>query len=162
MIGAQLGISAETAWRDVKRAIKYVLGDAVEEIISLEQLRLDEMLLGLRPRPAEGKNPAERWTPDKVTAALKIMERRAKLLGLDAPERHTVEAEGATIGGTFKAIIKSEALRDRYFLLLEEAAQVNEDHTGHSLSLAGWSGNGGNGEVLEADASLEDDDEEAS
>ena len=51
---------------------------------SLELARLDEMLLGLWGKASRG----ELQSVDRV---LKILERRARYLGLDAPQRQSLE-----------------------------------------------------------------------
>jgi hypothetical protein len=52
--------------------------EPAEELRTMEVARLDQMLLGLWPKAIKG----DTWAVDRV---LKIMERRAALLGLDAP-----------------------------------------------------------------------------
>lgn len=70
------------AYRAVKRAKEQVKDAAVEnaeEILRMELDRLDRMQRGLWKEAIEG-------SPGAVDRILKIMERRAKLLGLDAPD----------------------------------------------------------------------------
>jgi hypothetical protein len=79
-IGQSLGISAMQAHRDVVGALKQTLTETAESVNELRQLELarcDELLLFLWPSCRKGSVEA-------VKAAVKIGERRARLLGLDA------------------------------------------------------------------------------
>lgn len=61
--------------------------ESAEVVRRLEEMRLDRMLSALD----EG---VEGGDPTAINAALRIMERRAKLLGLDAPAKQEVEHKG--------------------------------------------------------------------
>lgn len=85
------------AHKDVKRELDKLhneIGENAVEVLELELQRLDDLLKGLWPLAA-------RSNPDTkaVDRVLKIMERRARLLGLDAPDRHEVTGED---GGAIK------------------------------------------------------------
>ena len=89
-IGEQLGITQSAVSRCLKRYLEKlraeILEDA-EEVRAMELERLDAMLVPmLRLATEEGD-------PQSVDRALRIMERRAKLLGLDAPTRTEIKAE---------------------------------------------------------------------
>jgi len=60
------------------RALKKTLQEPADEVRTLEVERLDSLLNGLWQR---------RHVPEITDRILRIMERRAKLLGLDAPTR---------------------------------------------------------------------------
>lgn len=80
-IARQVGIGVASAHRLVAGAIAEVratVAEDVAELRALELSRLDGMLGGLWPQARCGNLGA-------VDRVLKIMERRAKLLGLDAP-----------------------------------------------------------------------------
>jgi hypothetical protein len=62
-----------------KRLLKSQVKEAVDEVKQLELARLDELLLRLWPRQ-EDKGRVKLQVVDRI---LKLMERRAKLLGLD-------------------------------------------------------------------------------
>ena len=82
-IGRELGISEAQAHRDVHRMLDHLCEierDTAEKIRRMEIMRLDSMLRGLWTSVEDGD-------PQAVTASLKVSERRAKLLGLDAPSR---------------------------------------------------------------------------
>lgn len=80
-IGKRLDCSHEQARRDIESELKRLASeraDKTEELRQLELERLDMLLKGLWPMAAVGNTGA-------VMSWLKVSERRAKLLGLDAP-----------------------------------------------------------------------------
>ena len=82
-IGKQLDVSKATAWKDVQRAIKEIQENYAEtamNVLTIELKRLDRLLLGLWQDAIKGDKQA-------VDRVVKIMERKAKYLGLDAPEK---------------------------------------------------------------------------
>ena len=79
-IGAHLGVSEKTAYYDVQDsidAIEDIKADRAERIREMELLRLDRMTAALNAAANTGDIPA-------IGQQVRIMERRAKLLGLDA------------------------------------------------------------------------------
>ena len=98
-IARQLDIPLSTAGVYVKRAIDEARAEVVEGaeyVVGLELERLDNMLLSLAPALRNGHLGA-------IDRALKIMERRAKLLGLDAPAKQEVTGAG---GGALEIIVR--------------------------------------------------------
>ena len=80
-IADKLGYScAKGAHKAVASALKATLREPADGVRELEIARLDAMLLPLWRRVQNGDERA-------VDRVLKIMERRAKLLGLDAPAK---------------------------------------------------------------------------
>ncbi len=80
-IAKELGYGGPgAAYKAIDRALKEVLRDPAESVRSLELERLDAMLMGIWPS-AKGGDPAA------IDRVLKLMERRSRLLGLDAPVR---------------------------------------------------------------------------
>ena len=82
-IGDALGITAQGAFMIVNRRLKHInaeLAEDVEEMRRLEVERLDRMLVCLDEKILDGDVQA-------VDKALKVGERRARLLGLDAPQK---------------------------------------------------------------------------
>lgn len=82
-IGQQLGVSYQTAFRDVQDALAEL--DALkkkkaERLRDLELKRCDKLTLALQTQARAGDVKA-------IRTLLGIMERRAKLLGLDAPQQ---------------------------------------------------------------------------
>lgn len=79
------------AWRAVKAALKKTLQEPADELRQLELARLDDMLKAIAPHVAAGNLTA-------IDRALKIQERRARLVGLDAPMKQDVTSGGKPIG----------------------------------------------------------------
>lgn len=71
---------ASGAYRAVRRALQRTIQQPANELREIEVARLDALLLGLWPEARKG-NVA------KIDRVLRIMQRRADLLGLDAPKR---------------------------------------------------------------------------
>lgn len=77
---------------DLTAALTMLIKQPAEEVRALELARLDGLMVTLWPMARRGDLAA-------VDRVLKVMERRSKLLGLDAPQRHemvtldAVEAE---------------------------------------------------------------------
>ena len=68
--------------KDIKRELQKVRSDLEEtaaDVRSMELRRLDELLSGLWPDATDGDT-------DAVGAVLRVMKRRAKMLGIDEPE----------------------------------------------------------------------------
>lgn len=80
-IAQQLGWAGPgPAHKAVTKALRDIVREPAEELRTLEVERLDAMLLGIWSKASGG----DTWAIDR---ALKIMERRAGLLGLDAPRK---------------------------------------------------------------------------
>jgi hypothetical protein len=80
-IAGQLAVDVATAHADVRAELAALREQTVEEAKELRDLelqRFDEMTAGLWPQVRAG-------SPMHVTAAVRVAERRAKLLGLDEP-----------------------------------------------------------------------------
>lgn len=83
LIGARLGISQTAAHRHCERAMaeaRAEIAAAAEELRSLQYSRLERLLQAVWNSAIEGNHPA-------IDRALRILEREAKLLGLDAPAK---------------------------------------------------------------------------
>ena len=82
-IATKLNIPKSTAHKAVSTAIAILREENRElalELMTLEANRLDALQMGVWSDAVKGDIPA-------INAVLKIMERRAKLLGLDAPTK---------------------------------------------------------------------------
>jgi len=113
MIAKEMGYAAESsAFRAVKRALERTLREPADAIRQHENDRLDQWLLRLMPA-------IERGEPRSIEVALKISERRAKLMGLDMPVRQEVAVE-VTDG----SIIEMEV--SRLAALLDSQAQESD------------------------------------
>lgn len=116
MIAERVGYaSASGAEKAIKSALHKMLRDEVQDVLDFELARLDEMMAGAYIM-ATGGNPAA------IASVLKIMERRAKLLGLDAPVKtynfnveivsrawEAIEASGVNPTEAFERIIAKAA-----------------------------------------------------
>jgi hypothetical protein len=94
-IAAELGISPAMAHKEAAKVKQAWRESAVETIDTLrgrEDAKLTALEAPLWPRVKAGEVRA-------IEAVLKIMERRARLLGLDAPERvqHTVDLRSLAV-----------------------------------------------------------------
>ena len=92
-IGEANGYTMQRACRVGQRAFQQLVNDAnsaTEEVRKVEVERLDGMLQALWPKAEDG----DEKTVDRV---LKLMERRAKLLGLDAPQGHDLTSSDGSV-----------------------------------------------------------------
>lgn len=72
--------SGQSAWNACDAALKRTIQDTADDVRKLELERLDAMFVPVYGNALRGDLMA-------LSAAINIMNRRAKLLGLDAPER---------------------------------------------------------------------------
>lgn len=80
-IADKLGFASPSgAHKAVLSAIRKTLQEPADDVRKLEVERLDKYLLALAPQIANGNQGA-------IDRALRIQERRARLLGLDAPAK---------------------------------------------------------------------------
>lgn len=83
-IAQELGIHESQVYKDVQQAIRQYTEEPAREVREQELARLDGLLTSLWYKATTG----DMFAVDRV---IKIMERRAKLLGLDAPPQVTLE-----------------------------------------------------------------------
>lgn len=89
-IAAAHAVSVSVAWSDVKAVYDQLLPiEEVEEMRRMELARLDVLSTRIEEQVHAGNLFA-------IDRALKIMERRARLAGLDAPVRSEVKVEAVT------------------------------------------------------------------
>lgn len=108
-IADQLGISYAQAYADVQDALKEITREAAEDVLEIELMRLDNLFRMAYVKARKGNLKA-------IDTALKVMDRRARLLGLDKPEG----ANGAQL----------DSMREAYsqmFLLGVDAGAGNLD-----------------------------------
>ena len=101
-IAAQLGIAPSTAYKRVRHALDDVNQRNTEEagtLRTLELLRLDELQNVIWEKALAGDDKA-------LGRVLAIMDRRAKLLGLDAPAKGEVEVSPAGLRLKREELIK--------------------------------------------------------
>lgn len=125
-----------SAQKAVESALKEALVEPAEGVLQLELARLDAMLSTLWPKMREGDYGA-------VDRILRIMDRRARFLGLDAPEKHEIAASihgevehhhVVIIGGdeaeymaALEDAVKQHEAQHQYELANPNAAQEIED-----------------------------------
>jgi len=90
LIGERVGLTASGAQKAHERALARVVAEDVNAIRQLETERLDLAQSAIWGKVLQGDNPS-------IANLLRIMERRAKLLGLDQPTR--IQAEVITYDG---------------------------------------------------------------
>lgn len=107
-----LGVSNKTAWHYVNKEVERTTASSEKDaaiIRKMELKRLDMMLEKILPGVTKGRpiitNKGVIYDPDKpnqmlllpsdksAETVLKIMERRAKLLGIDAPEKKLIAGD---------------------------------------------------------------------
>jgi hypothetical protein len=84
-IARQLDIADATAYADIQEELgrlDALNGQKAERLRDLEARRLDQLTIALQPGIESGD-------PRAILAAVRIMERRARLFGLDAPQKVT-------------------------------------------------------------------------
>jgi hypothetical protein len=98
-IGKELGYTPQGAWKLVKRALNRVIlktMENAEEYRQVELQRLDELWSSVYPLALKGHLKS-------VETCLKIMQRRAKLLGLDAPQAiDVIEEKHVTVSVVYE------------------------------------------------------------
>lgn len=102
-IAAAVGYgNGSSAWHAVQRAMKRTLREGgADEVRDQELDRLDRLQRAVWPRALQGDLPA-------VGAVLRIMERRSKMLGLDAPIQANIAIEhfdGQTVDAEVQRIM---------------------------------------------------------
>jgi hypothetical protein len=95
------------AYAAVMAALEKARGEPAEELRELMLARLDEMLAGVWGAAISGD-------PDSVSAALRIEERRAKLLGLDkAPPLMSMAVAKVSMGDIDFSMMTNDELREQ-------------------------------------------------
>lgn len=91
--GVSKGFNEATAFADYQHEMNRLNEanrESAEDVRRLEVLRLDRMLCAL-------DDEVDRGDPTAINTAIRIMERRSKLLGLDAPDKSEVEHKGGVV-----------------------------------------------------------------
>jgi hypothetical protein len=118
-IAAELGCSTRTAYTAVVRELEKVraeLAESAGHYLQLEMARLDSLLNAVWPEATAGNLKA-------VNAAVKVIERQCRLLGLDAPTKtETKVSATADLAGMSDEQLVQEA--ERLGLHAEAAAYL--------------------------------------
>ena len=120
-IARQLGADLHTVHSDIQAELLAIRVQTIEEardLRALELERLDAMTVGLWPGIQKG-NAAN------VGAGVRISERRAKLLGLDAPTTSKTEVTGSLSVGA-ETRLKDEVEDLQRWLTYEELRELGE------------------------------------
>ena len=95
-IGKTLGVSSKTAFAYVQKCLEEIRAnthETAEDILELELKRLDVAQAALMPRVREGD-------PRAIDTLMRVQERRAKYLGLDAANKLEITGKGIIINLT--------------------------------------------------------------
>ncbi len=106
-IGKKLGVSHEAVRRYIQQSLDRLKADELKDAAEwrrLELARLDDLLIALPPRALRG----ELAVVDRV---LRIQERRARLLGLDAPSKVALTDPSGEKAALSDAEVEAEILR---------------------------------------------------
>jgi hypothetical protein len=117
LIGERVGLSASGAHRAFERSLVRVVKEDVDAIRQVETERLDLAQSAIWGKVLQGDNAS-------IQSLIRIMERRAKLLGLDQPTR--IQAEVITYDANS---IESELAR------IYSATLTQPAHSDKALSL---------------------------
>lgn len=100
-IGEKLGHSQSTVYNDVQKALRDIPRTEADQLRTEELARLDRLQRAVWAQALEGK-------VTYVDRALKIIDRRARLLGLDAPSQVEVST-GADLDldGAVRALVEA-------------------------------------------------------
>lgn len=111
-IGDQFKFTAQRAHFLVNEAIKALKTEAAADVIALELARLDDL------QSAQWEAAISRGDPKAAETILKIMERRAKYLGADAPAKSEITGkDGGPVEIEMKEAAADEAKRKLAALL---------------------------------------------
>jgi hypothetical protein len=117
-IAMEVGFNGPSgAWQAYERIKNEMIFESVDEARRLELMRLDELQFSLWDRAINGDLPA-------ANCVLRIMDRRAKLLGLDKPEKVEVnkwDFTGEDIEGEVQKIVTMMNEREEQFVARREA-----------------------------------------
>jgi hypothetical protein len=120
-IARQLGADVHTVHGDIQAelaALRETTVGRAEELRALELERCDQMVAGFWPKVVGGNPPA-------VLAAVRVSERRSRLLGLDEPTATRTEISGSlSVDAQTRIKTQVEELRD--WLSFEELRELGE------------------------------------
>lgn len=119
-IAKQLGVDHKTIQTDIKTALAELgelQDESAAELRLIDLARLDDLYLGLQNRIKNQDDKA-------IGHALRILERRATMLGLDAPKRQ--ELTGAT-GGPLRVVSASELTDDQLAAIIAAGSTRDSD-----------------------------------
>jgi len=89
-IADTLQMTVSSVWETIQVGLRETVRPASEELRELELQRLDRLTERNKAGVEKGKVPA-------ILAAVRIVEARAKLLGLSAPDQHELKLPGGAV-----------------------------------------------------------------
>ncbi len=92
------------AHRAVTQELRELPKDDAEDVLALEVERLDQLLMALWPAAMKGNVRS-------AETVIRLMERRAKLQGLDAPVQATITHAAADVDAAVAELAREMALR---------------------------------------------------
>lgn len=107
-IGKKMGVCHETVRKYLQDAGRAILLPGVEEYRKLEDERLDAMLEALMPTISKGE-------PRAIEVGIKLLERRAKLHGLDKPIEYNITTQEISEYDRELAELAREAMTRRHY-----------------------------------------------
>jgi hypothetical protein len=110
-IGEAMGVSTTRAYELVDMALKQTIHETADKVRQMELRRLDKMTPKMMEFAVQGD-------PKAVDSVIKIMDRRAKLLGLDGPSKH--EHTGKD-GGPIETKVNGDSARSALVEALAKA-----------------------------------------
>jgi hypothetical protein len=119
-VAAELGVSHATVATDLHAALDSYAALQAEEtakLRALETARLDELLAGVYPKALAGNVRA-------FEAVLSIMNRRAKMLGLDLPVKVDISGEIDFHVEQILTVLERVLPREQYKMALEALAEA--------------------------------------
>lgn len=100
-IGQAMGISEMYAHTLVRKAMKQIIKEPAKDVIALELQRLDTLWQNQFSKVLKAQENETSVGKDTIESCIKIMDRRAKLLGLDRPTKIAATDEE---GNVLKAV----------------------------------------------------------
>lgn len=113
-----MGVNVKTAYKYVQSEIielREQTRDDAEAVRDIEVERCDELIMGLWPGATAGD-------PQVVAAVIRVMERRARLLGLDAPAK--IDMKAALITPEEASKLSDDEIQQRIAQLFAVAGSV--------------------------------------
>lgn len=141
-IGIKLNLSKGQAYESVQRALRDTLTEPADDVRQLELIRLDELSrkareVMLAKHLVVDKGAVVLWEDEPlvddapvlqaIDRLVKIQERRAKLLGLDSPQRVSIDAQ--LLGDDIRDLIAALTGDDPE----DDADDVDPDDDGQDL-----------------------------
>lgn len=99
-IGRVLGISLSRAYQDIEEALKEITREPAEHVLKVELRRLDRLWQVAYQESLKGDMKA-------MDRAIKIMERRARYLGLDSPQQLKIASEEVDLDAAMNRIMEA-------------------------------------------------------